>query len=818
MQRWLKVTIGIVLSILIIISVGGFIFYRLLLSTLPAYSGKIIAPGISKEVQIYRDSMAVPYIFADSDEDAAFALGYVHAQDRLFSMDLIRRAGEGKLSELIGSETIPFDKMFLTIGTLRIAERMLAQINPVTLKLLKAYSAGVNYYIKKAKGKYPVEFDILGYDPEPWKPLDCLVMDRMMAWELNMSWWSDFAFIDLIQKFGNDKVKDLIPSYPENSPTVIPAEIKNLPHVSNSFMKTDQAFRKFMGWSGTHVGSNNWVVNAKLSASGKPIIASDTHLAFSAPVRWYAAVIKTPDMNVAGFTLPGAPDVVIGKNQNIAWALTNIMEDDADFYSEKIDSTGTKYFYNNAWLDLKITKESIKVKNSRDYKFEIKSTAHGPIVSDIHPYAFLFPNKKMNNAAISMHWLGSYVSDEILSFYKIDRAKNWNDFKEALTSYSTPGQNFVYSDKEGNIGYLFGARLPIRESNNPSFVYDGTTDKYNWKGFVPVSELPSLYNPPQNFIASANNKTVKDFNYYISNYWEPPSRIERITQLLNSKAKFSSNDFEKYQMDFFSPYAEKMTKYILDAFKNVKITDQHLKLALNLLSHWDFKMDQYGQVPAVYSMYLKHLMNNIFLNKMGQDLFDEYVFIQNVPLRTLVQLMDNPQSYWFDNPSTSQVESRDDAIRISLVDALAELENKYGEDPASWQWGRMHYVVFKHPFSGVSSIIDKVLDIGPFEIGGDGTTIFNTEYSFTQGLDYYPQFKHGEFENNLGPVMRYIYDFSKPEEMDLILATGESGNFMSDHYKDMTQLWLNGKYLKVRTDVKSIKNSGNKLLILEPDE
>jgi penicillin amidase len=268
-------------------------------------------------------------------------------------------------------------------------------------------------------------------------------------------------------------------------------------------------------------------------------------------------------------------------------------------------------------------------------------------------------------------------------------------------------------------------------------------------------------------------------------------------------------------MDFVSPYAKQLTTYILEAFKGIDVTDPNLKIALKLFREWDFKLDQYSQAAAIYSEFLKHLFQNVFLTKMGRELYDEYVFVQNIPLRTILQLMDNPNSSWFDDPSTSQIENRDATIRKSLDDALTELENKLGKDPTYWQWGDLHYVIFKHAFSGFSSVVDRVVNIGPFEIGGDGTTVFNTEYPFTIGLDKFASFKHGEFENNLGPVMRYIYDFSNPNEMKLILTTGESGNVMSKHYKDMSELWLSGKYLNVRTDLKSIENPKNKLLTIE---
>ena len=822
MHRWLKVCIGIASSVIIVLLAGGFIIYKLLISSLPIYSGEITVKGIKEDITIYRDSTAIPYIIAESDLDAAFALGYVHAQDRIFTMDLIRRAGEGRLSEIIDPRTVPFDKMFRTIGIENISYKILSQIDPATKELLQAYSDGVNLYIRQAKGKYPVEFDMLGYDPEPWSPVDCIILSRMMAWELNISWWVKFASIDIIQKFGYDYIKEILPQSDENSPYIISGEsadpyifLKHNPHISTAFMETDKAFRNFMGWTGTHIGSNNWVVNGKMSISGEPIIANDTHLALSAPGKWYVAVIKTPDNSVAGFSLPGAPGVIIGENQNIAWALTNIMEDDADFYYEKIDSTGKKYFYDGSWNNLNIKYETIRVKNSAPITFEIKSTQHGPIVSNIHPYSFIGKYKNPDSAFISMKWLGSYVSNEILTFYKINKAKNWNDFKEAFNTYFLPGQNFVYADKYGNIGYLFGAKLPVRTSISPPFIYDGTTGKNDWKEFLPNNEVPEIFNPPQNYIATANNKTIKDFKYYISNLWEPSSRIERITQLLESKPKHSVQDFENYQNDFVSPYAEKITGYILNAFNNINIKDENLKTALILLNNWDFKMGQYSQAAAIYSVFLKSLMHNIFYDKMGKDLHNEYVFVQNIPLRSLLLLLDNPQSHWFDNPETKQKGNRDEIIRKSLVDALSDLEQNYGTNPAVWQWGRLHKVLFKHFFSGVSSIIDKLIDIGPLEIGGDGTTIFNTEYSFAIDNDLYPPLRHDEFENNLGPVMRYVYDFSNPDQINLVLTIGESGNVMSSHYSDMTNNWLNGNYFKIRTDINSIESPSNKRLTLK---
>ena len=814
MPKWLKITIGVIVSFIIIIVIGGAIFYHMLKSSLPVYTGEIKTHGIKNDVVIYRDSMAIPYIIARNEDDAAFALGYAHAQERLFTMDLIRRAGEGRLSEIFGPKTIPFDEMFKTVGIKKNVDDILKKTNPQVIKFLQSYSDGVNKYIKDFKGKYPVEFDILSYDPYKWTPEDCLIIGRMMAWELNISWWSDITFTHLIQKFGEEKVKEILPDYPENAPVIVPPEIKKYSMIDNNFIKTDKAFREFMGMSGTHIGSNNWVVDGKKSVSGKPIIANDTHLHFSAPDKWFAAVIRSDNWNAGGFTLPGIPAVIIGKNENISWTVTNIMLDDADFYIEKIDSTGKNYLYNGEWKKLIAYYDTIKVKDSADVILKIISTGHGPVISNVHPYNILYPENKFKNTVITMSWLGNYYSNEMDSFYKLNRAKNWQEFKESLVNYSVPAQNFVYADKDGNIGYVFGGRIPVRENNGDSFVYDGTTNKYDWKGFVPNNELPSFINPAQDYIATANNKTTKDFKYHISNTWEPPSRIERIEQLLTSKEKHSVGDYQKYQMDFISPYAKIITKSILDAFNGLEITDKNLQLSLELFKKWNYEFNQYSQVPSIYAVFYNHLLKNIYYDEMGHDLFNEFVFIANVPYNSVLKVLNDSTNTWIDDITTPVKETKNDIIRKSLSEALSELENNYGKDIKMWQWGKMHQVIFKHPFSGVSSLLDKYIDIGPFEIGGDGTTIFNTEYPFYESIKEFPQFSHKKFENILGPSMRYIFDYSKPDQFYMILTTGESGNVLSSHYKDMTKLWLTGKYIIVRTDEASITKNHDKFTFL----
>jgi penicillin amidase len=816
MRTWLKVTIGIILSLIIIFIVGGYIFYNSLLESLPVYEGEMKAPSLKSEVKIYFDSLAVPYIVAENDEDVSFALGYLHASERMFSMDMIRRAGEGRLSEILGVEALPFDKMFRTVGLSRTVTIIKEKMNPEGLKLLEAYSRGVNFYLEEKENKYPVEFDVLGYQPEQWKPEHSIIVIRMMAWELNLGWWTDLSFTELVQKLGEEKVKEILPGYPENAPTIIPSDIKKFAQINTNFIETDKAFRKFIGMTGTHLGSNNWVVNSQMSASGKPIIANDPHLAYRAPGIWYAAVIKSPQWNPAGVTLPGVPGIVIGKNDNISWTLTNIMTDETDFYFETLDSSRTKYLLDGSWNDLIIVEDTIYTKEGIKEPIEIKYTHRGPIISNIHPYNFVFNQDESTYPPISMRWLGNEFSDEMDAFLKINKAKNWKEFKSAVEKFNIPGQNFVYADKEGNIGYVFGGALPVRSNNATTFVFDGSTIKNDWKGFVPRNELPYLFNPAQNYITTANNKVIKDFKYHITNLWEPSSRIERITELLQSKSKHSSEDYMQYQEDILSPYAKQIVPYIIYAFQDAEVKDKNLSQSLQLLREWNYEMDKYQQAPAIFLTFFDKLMKNIYMDEMGEELFNQYVFLANVPYRNILELLQNPFSDWYNDVKKNERKTRDDVIRESMNDALDELENKLGKDVKNWQWGELHTVTFKHAFAGVSWIIDEVVNIGPYEISGDGTTIFNTEYPFSESIEKYPLFRHEPFDCELGPSMRFIYDFAKPDEFYLILTTGQSGNIFNDHYKDQTELFLNGKYMKIRTDENSISSQGNSLLRLLP--
>ena len=348
--------------------------------------------------------------------------------------------------------------------------------------------------------------------------------------------------------------------------------------------------------------------------------------------------------------------------------------------------------------------------------------------------------------------------------------------------------------------------MPARKFNSSPFVYDGTTDRYDWDGYIPFDENPSIYNPPSGFLASANNKIVDNYPYHISNIWEPVSRIKRIHEFLEGKEKHSITDFKEYQNDFYSHYAKEIVPYVLEAFNDLDIENSNLRTALTLLKQWNFEMTAESQIATIRAVFFQFLMRNIFIDEMGEELFNEYIFLANIPLRVVLNLLENNNSDWFDDINTTEVENREYIIRKSLFDAVDYLENQISAEIKFWQWGNIHKVTFKHMFHGRLKILDYLLDIGPFPIGGDGTTIFNGEYYLTS-----------PYENNLGPSMKFIFDFSGKGNFKYILPTGQSGHFFSDHYDDMTALWLNGNYLTLYPSIDSLMLNEYDLLRLLPN-
>ena len=805
----LKVTIGIV-GVVIVTAIAGVFFVRYQMrKSFPETSGSLTAEGIVKPVEITRDEFGVPLVKAENEHDLMFGIGYVHAQDRLWQMDMARRIGLGRLSELFGEKTLAFDRMFRIIGIRRIAEKVEKSITPESRARLQAYADGVNAFIATHQGKYPIEFDLLRYDPEPWQPLHSIIIARLMAWELNLSWWVDLTLGAIVERLGYDKAKEIFPTYPASIPPIVPStEWQKTVGPALSFLETAHEYCAFRGIGGTLGGSNAWVVSPKKSETNSVLLANDTHLQLTQPSKWYEVKLNAPEYDVMGFSIPGVPGVVAGHNAAIAWGLTNVMADDADFYIEKIDSTDpARYIYDGQSLPIEQHEEEIRVRGDTLHYVVVRSTHHGPIVTDITTML----KKAEYPFVASMRWTGSDISDPIDAFNKINKAKNWDEFIAGVKLFAGPGQNFVYGDAKGNIGYWCGVKLPIRSrANSPTLPLPGWEKGTEWQGFVPFEKLPHLFNPPEGYIATANNKIVDDtYPYHISDLWEPPSRIQRLREVLGKQERFSVQDFEMLQNDQFSFYAKEFTPYILEACRGA-LDSSFGDQVLDYLSTWDFVFAKENVATAIFQQFLVRFAKNVYEDEMGGQLFHDYLVLVNVPLRVTLRLVEEGSSSWFDDIHTPAVETRDDIIRRSLKEAIDTLRSQIGDDVKNWQWGNLHTLTLQHPF-GLVKPLDKVFSIGPFPYGGGSTSLMSGEYSLNDALT--PGELAKPFGVSVGASFRHIVNMANPYEYKMVLPSGQSGQVFSRHYDDQTALYLIGAYRSVQGGGKTVV-SGERLTLM----
>jgi len=798
-----KGLIGILATFLLICIIGIGIGYYLVTRSFPKTSGTVNVEGITQKVTVYRDNYDVPHISASSEYDAFFTVGFTHAQDRLWQMELIRRVGMGRLSEVLGTPTLPIDKMFRTLGFMRHVQKLSLGLEDDTRKALSAYADGVNQYIILHKGKYPIEFDMLNFEPEPWKIEHSLLVSRLMAWELNYSRWVDLLLAELVQKFGEEKAKEIFPYWPENAPLIVAKGLKKekIADDLHQLFDIERTYRSMFCIPALASGSNAWAISSQKSKTGKPILANDPHLTLMTPARWYELHITTPTFDVAGMSIVGVPFVIVGRNQRIAWGVTNAMMDDNDFYYEVVDSVQhpTRYKLNNQWMPITEDIDTIIVKDTLPVVLSVYRTHRGPIINKIEPTA------QTAKWLVSMRWVGHEISNEAGTFYRLSKAGNWQDFREALKQFSVPAQNFVYADVDGNIGYRTGGKIPIRISKGATLPYSGWTDEYDWKGFVPFDQMPQVYNPPEGFVATANNKIIDDsYPYHISNHWESPWRAIRIHEVLREQSKFTVEEIQRLQLDLYSTHAREVVPLILHAFDSVSVTDVNVKTMLEYFRNWNYEMRKEDVSTTLFQTTINKMIYNIFHDRMGDRLYGLYDTLSSTPLSALSSLLNNPNSEWFDNPATSNRETRDDVIRASVHDALDELKSELGGELKEWRWGNVHTVTFDHVF-GANKLLARFFSIGPYPVGGSHSTVNVGQYFIAHS-----------FVSSVGPSMRQVMNMADINDTRTVLPPGQSGQVFSKHYKDQIGLWLNGGY-KVRPMQKEmIESTASSVLILEP--
>jgi penicillin G amidase len=795
MKIFKTILISIIGLIIIAVIAGLVIVTNIKRGAIPKVKGEIAITGLGSDVTVFRDERGMPHIYASNEHDLYFSVGYVSAQERLWYMDLIRRATTGRLSEVLGEKLVKTDKFLRCLEMTAKSKMLLSRQDPVLLSCEQAYADGVNAYIAYAGKKLPPEFRILGYKPEPWKLEDIANIIGYMGWDLakdNLT--ADLFYHQLMQKFGVEKATQLIPDWNAVDAVAFPDFI-----LDESLLKNAKAFissmdtLEAMGLA-TFSGSNNWAVAGKKSETGKPLLSNDMHLDFGAPGIWMQMHQVIPGkLNVTGVVVPGEPFVVAGHNERIAWGETNLMVDDIDLFAEKINPQNeNQYFFKGEWKNMAVKKEIIKIKGGKEDSIIIKYTHRGPIISGF---------RDVKDVSLSMRWSGYDYSNELRSVYLLNRATGWDDFRSAISTFISASQNFVYADVDGNIGLNTGGGVPIRKGTG-TMIRNGETDEFDWKGYVPFEQLPTSFNPEIGYVSSANNRTViEGYPYYISADFALPYRINRIRQMLNEKEVFGIDDFKRMVLDQHSDYAELLTPFIL------KLNDRKNELtpaetkALALFTNWDYDMNAGLVSPAIFEFFRISFADNLLADELG-DLYKQlYTTAREY---YIYRILKTGPDEWVDNINTPQKETLDDIVLKSFKDCISSLSIQYGEDQSKWEWGNIHKITIEHPLGSVK-ILDRIFGFNSDEypVGGSYHTV--CPYAYKEG-----------FKTIHGASERHIFNTADWDESYTVIPTGASGIPASEFYLSQTKSYLEGKFYKDAFSEKAVKAAAKYTLVLKP--
>ena len=795
MKIFKTILISLFALVVVVMIAGLFIVTGIKRRAIPQYKGELVADGLGSEVTVYRDERGLPHIYASNEHDLYFSTGYVMAQERLWQMDLIRRATTGRLSEIFGESFVQTDLFLRSLEMTTKSKMILSNQDTSIVECMQAYADGVNAYISAAGKKLPPEFRILSYKPDAWKLEDIANIIGYMGWDLasgNLS--ADIFNYKLFKKLGYEKASSLIPDNKAITSSAFPdfqlndTALKDAREFISAIDKL--AALGIVSFS----GSNNWAVSGKRTETGKPILSNDMHLGLTAPGIWIQMHQVIPGkLNVTGVAVPGEPFIVAGHNEKIAWGMTNLMVDDIDLFAEKINPDNqSQYSFNNEWKNMAVREEIIKIKGGKADTLKISCTHRGPVISGF---------RGINDATLSMRWSGYDKSDEIKAVYKINRASNWKEFRTALSSFGSVSQNFAYADVDGNIGLNTGGGIPVRKGNG-SIIRNGDTDEFDWKGYVPFDHLPSSYNPENGYISSANNKTVSDdYPYYIAFRFYPPYRIGRIRQMLDEKEKFGIEDFKRMVTDQHSTYAALLTPHILK-LKEMQSAMNPLEAAsLNLLAEWDYDMSAGLVAPTIFEFFRKSFSKNLLGDELG-DLFSQLP--GSINDYYIYRILQTGPDEWVDDVNTPQKETLEDIIQKSFKDVVRLISETHGTDLNKWTWGSIHKITLEHPL-GKKMILDKIFNLnsGQHGVGGSNHTV--CPYTYTEG-----------FKVTDGASERHIFNAADWDESYTVIPTGASGIPSGEFYLSQTKTYLEGKFYKDAFSEKAVKAAAKYTLILLP--
>lgn len=777
MLRFLNWSVLLLLLLLVAAGVGGTLALR---SSLPETEGRLVLSGPGAEVQIIRDWRGIPTIRAASERDAAFALGFAHAQDRLFQMDVMRRAVAGRLAEWFGPRALASDRYFRTVGLYRAAERQYALLTPELRNVVDAYAAGVNAYLATRSGMLPAEYGLVDVSrwppilaaPEPWRPPDTLAWGKLMAQSLGGSFRREILHARLAQRVSAADLAVLYPPYPKDGPITVDEAalwLKGMP-LGAIYAKIPEA---------PAFASNNWVVDGRHSVSGKPILANDPHLGLSAPSIWYLAHIETPQLSLAGVTPPGAPFVVLGHNRRIAWGFTNTESDVADLFIERLDPADkTRYLTPNGSQSFSVRHEQIGVRGGEPVALDVRETRHGPVISDLGgTYGDLVKSTPSDNVlALEATFLeGEDRSPEAL--WGINRAQNWDEFRAALKDFVAPQQNIVYADVDGNIGFIAPGRVPIRGKGEGWVPSPGWTSAYDWKGSIPFEQLPTAFNPASGRFVSANNRIVPEsYPYFLGRDWDLPNRALRINELLDKTPRQSLDASAAMQADSMSLMARDLLPLMLAGAPRGKATAD----ALDRLKAWDGRMNRFEVAPLIFTAWLRAFNRALLRAKLGENA-DMTDYWDASPHSDVVRSILTGHADWCAVPP---IKSCAEQLGASLEQALKELADRYGSDMAEWSWGSAHEARFTNPIWSSVPLLGWLLATSIPADGGYDT--------LDRGASRFAA--NDPYADVHGPTLRMVVDLADINQARFMIAPGQSGNVASPHYSDLMLSWRDHFY------------------------
>ncbi len=806
---WLQGTLGIAITALVLVVCFAYFAVGLATRSHPdPYS--TTAADVRDTTRIYRNSFGIPHIIATSVSDALFAQGYVHAQDRLWQIDVWRRVGQGRLSEILGRRAASADAFMRTLGIDAISKKQFDGLPEETKTQLRAYAQGINAFITEHLEQLPFEFDALGYRPDLWRPEDCLVVGRVMSFELSRAFFNDLAYAQIAMQRGVAAMRDYVPRGPhapyildsthQDAAPYAPVDMKDsatsasvVAHLQGISTQLTEV-RDILGMRGSSVGSNCWAVGR---GDDGAILANDPHLSVSMPAKWYQIHLTAPGLNVVGLSIPGIPFVLSGRNDHIAWGVTNALIDDVDYVVERVDQRNPNYYFNaqGERVKFKFRRDTIRIKDEPDSLIDLRYTNTSCVISDAHPlrapgWVFGIPrtaaSKLLSTTCLTFRWTASYPSNEVGALYRINIAESHQQVIDALSVWNVPAMNFHIAQKDGTVASVVAGVIPHRVGIDPLLPGPSWDPAAGWSGLIHLKALGTVVKKGRGAVASANNRQIASGTPFISTIQEPTSRIERITELLNIYQEMSVRDAQVMQQDVTSPFAVRFTQHIIPHLEKARKRYTELeRTALALLKKWDGQMTTIDPAASIHAAMLQRLVWNTFEDELGTQLFYDWSFVGSNATKRIEELLAEPQHALFDDVRTKPRENLTWMLVKSFHEAVAELRDRFGTDNVhEWRYGSMHTVTFPH-FFGDHPLMRPVMNAGPYEVGGNTTTIFNTEWAY-----------HKPYQAAITASGRVISDLSDSVQYT-VLPGGVSGQPLDAHYTDQMQLWLKGGYVRV---------------------